>query len=265
MTPRSLTQLLLGACLAFATPAVAGNWEEVYTAEGVTVSKKDTEGTPLVAFKGETVYDVPVEDVMGVLLDNEHRIEWVDRLYTNHIVEAQSPYDYVLYQAFDLPAMFADRDYVYHGVASRDASTGVVTLNMQSIEHPKAPATVGVRAELLNSRYILTPLENNTKTRVEVEIQTDPKGWMPAWLTNMVQKDWPLETLNGIRGQFAKPHHKPHALPGMDAVAPEPAEAPVAEAPAGDAPATDAPTSDAPATDAPATDAPAPDAAPAPQ
>lgn len=253
---RILTGLML-AGLAFAPAALAGTWEEVYTAEGVTVSRMDTEGTPLVAFKGETVYDVPVEDVLGVLLDNDHRVEWVDRLYTNHIVEAESPYDYILYQAFDLPAMFADRDYVYHGVASRDAGTGVVTLRMQSVEHPKAPATVGVRAELLNSRYILTPLENNTKTRVEVEIQTDPKGWMPAWLTNMVQKDWPLETLNGIRGQFAKAHHKPFPAPGQAAA---PAPAPAEEAPAAPAaPAgTEAPAEAAPVVEAPPAPAPAP-------
>ena len=39
-----------------------------------------------------------------------------------------------------------------------------------------------------------------------MEIITDPKGMMPNWLTNLVQKSWPVETLNGIRGQFVKDH-----------------------------------------------------------
>ena len=209
----ALAAILMGFALTTPVAAFAGDWEVSYEKDGVTVSKKDMPDTKLVAFKGETVYDVDIHMVMGVLMDNEHRTEWVDRLYTNHIIERESPFDYVLYQAFELPAMFADRDYVYHGVATRNADTGVVLLKMNSIEHAKAPETVGVRAQLINSQYILTPMDGG-KTRIEVEILTDPKGWMPAWLTNMVQKDWPVETLNGIRGQFGKDHAKPHDLPG---------------------------------------------------
>ena len=53
--------------------------------------------------------------------------------------------------------VFADHDYVYHGVATRDAETGVVTLNMNSIEHPDAPETVGV--------ITISPSTRTTATR----------------------------------------------------------------------------------------------------
>jgi hypothetical protein len=149
--------------------------------------------------------------VLHVLMDNDHRIEWVDRLYTNHVLSRESEWDYVLYQAFDLPATFASRDYVYHGQVSQ-TEAGVVTLSMQSIEHADAPETVGVRAKLINSRYVLTPIDGGG-TRVEVEIVTDPKGWMPIWLVNLVQKSWPVETLNGIRAQFPKDHMGDYPLP----------------------------------------------------
>ena len=67
-------------CLAPAA-ALAADWEEVYTQDEVTVSKMDLEGTKFYAFKGETVMDAPATRIMHVLLDNDHRIEWVDRLY----------------------------------------------------------------------------------------------------------------------------------------------------------------------------------------
>ena len=262
----------------------AQEWEPVYEKDGVAVSKKSVPDTNLVSFKGDTVYKQPVGMVLGVLLDNDHRTEWVDRLVNNYILEATNEFDYVLYQAFDLPAIFSDRDYVYHGVATYDDATGAVTLHMQSIEHPKSPETVGVRAELINSRYILTPLENGD-TRVEVEILTDPKGMMPAWFVNLITKSWPVETLNGIRGQFEKDHVKPHKLPGEDErrAAQEAAEAAsaaedaaeegaetseegasedtgaegTAAEDAGDAPAEEAPAEEAPAEEAPAEAAPA--------
>jgi len=195
----------LAFMVMFVSPhAIAQDWQEIYEEDAVKVSRAEIEGSKLFAFKGETVYDVPISKVLWVLMDNDHRIEWVDRLYTNHVIERSGPYDYVLYQAFELPAIFSDRDYVYHGKMTK-ADDGVVTLTMQSIEHPEAPETVGVRAELINSRYILTPMGDN-QTRIEVEIITDPKGMMPNWLTNLVQKSWPVETLNGIRGQFVKDH-----------------------------------------------------------
>ena len=83
--------------------------------------------------------------------------------------------------------------------------------------------TVGVRAELVNSLYRLTDMEGG-KTRVEVEIQTDPKGWMPIWLVNLVQKDWPLETLNGMRGELSKDYCGDSPLPEMNADAEAKAE-----------------------------------------
>ena len=258
------------------TSSFAQDWQPVYEKEGVAVSKKEVADTNLVSFKGETVYQQPVSMVLGVLLDNDHRTEWVDRLVDNYILESTNEFDYVLYQAFELPAIFSDRDYVYHGVATLDDATGAVTLHMQSVEHSKAPESVGVRADLINSRYILTPLENGD-TRVEVEILTDPKGLMPAWFVNLITKSWPVATLNGIRGQFDKGHVKPHKLPGEDDQAgPEEAEAPSAEdgeteavdggaaedAPSGEAATEDAPGEEAPAEAAPAEAAPA-EAAPA--
>ncbi len=231
-----LTNLLASAslCLALLAPITAAHaldWEVVDTKDGVTTSKADVPDSKLVAFKGETIMDEPMGRVMWVLLDNEHRTEWVGRLYTNHVIEQTTEYDYVIYQAFDLPALFASRDYVYHGVATRDEATGVVTLSMNSVEHPDAPETVGIRANLINSRYVLTPVEDGKKTKVEVEILTDPMGWMPIWLVNMIQADWPVDTLNGIKGQFSKAHMGTRKLPGeAEAEAKAAEEAAAAEA-----------------------------------
>ena len=200
---------------AFLVPLVARGtnlaWRTIDTADGITVSKAVVEGSPFVAFKGETVMDAPMERVLFVLLDNDHRIEWVDRLYKNQLLESVSPYDYVLYQAFELP-VFSDRDYVYHGLATRDPGTGVVTLEMRSVDHPKAPPTVGVRAKLVDSRYVLTPV-GPAQTRVEVEICTDPMGSMPAWIVNLIQRSWPRDTLNGIEAQLEKAYAGSIPLP----------------------------------------------------
>lgn len=232
MTHKTLSAAALSFLLhSFATPAFAGTWQEIYTEDAVTVSKKEVDGSKFVAFKGETKYDAPLDKVLYVLMDNDHRTEWVDRLYECRILEQYTEHKYVLYQAFELPAIFSDRDYVYQGEVTRDASTGVVTLQMNSVEHAEAPPTIGVRADLVNSRYVLTP-DADGGTHIEVEIMTDPQGAMPAWLVNLIQRSWPVETLNGIRVQIGKPYTGSYPLPGV-------VDEPEAEAGADEAGATE--------------------------
>ena len=191
--------------------AEALEWDEIYTQHEVIVSRASIEGSRLVAFKGDTIMDASAGKVLHVILDNDHRTEWVGRLMESRVLERHSPFDYIVYQSFGLPIPFSDRDYVYRGQASRD-SDGSIVLAMASIEHPDAPETIGVRAKLVNSRYRLTPLDDG-RTRVEVEIVTDPRGSMPAWIVNLVQRTWPRDTLTGIRDQLDQPWVEEHALP----------------------------------------------------
>lgn len=184
-------------------------WKEIYTDDGVTVSKASVEGTRLVAFKGETTMDASIGRILGVMLDHDHRGDWVGRLVDSRVLSG-SPYDYVTYQAFEVP-VFSDRDYVFRAVTYREPS-GVVIQSLQSTEHADAPETVGVRADLVDSRYRLTPLDGGG-TRVEVEILTDPRGTMPSWLVNLIQRTWPRDTLAGIRAQLGKDWVKELPLP----------------------------------------------------
>jgi hypothetical protein len=157
------------------------------------------------------VMNSPIGKILSVLADNEHRKEWLDRLEDSVVLERRGPYDYVVYQHFGLPVPISDRDYVYRGRAVKGAG-GSVVLQMHSVTHAKAPETVGVRANLLKSKYVLTPLSAGS-TSVVVEIQTDPRGWLPAWLVNLIQKSWPMKTLLALDEQAKKPYVQPVALP----------------------------------------------------
>ena len=45
---------------------------------------------------------------------------------------------------------------------------------------------------------------------------------MPVWLVNMIQKSWPVKTLNGIRTQLQQPYTKNFPLPSSVKAEPEP-------------------------------------------
>lgn len=205
--------VLLSALLVL--PAVHGNepacWEHVTRDDGVEVYRKEVPDSPLVAFKGVTEVEAPLEKVLWVLADNDHRTEWVDLCAESRVLEQVSPFESVIYQRYSLPWYLTDRDYVYRAKATRGAD-GTVTLVLSSCDHADAPETIGIRAQLIESSYVLTPLGAD-RTRIAVEIHTDPKGMVPDWLVNLVQKSWPVKTLQGIRKQVAQDHVGSYALP----------------------------------------------------
>jgi hypothetical protein len=203
------------ALLLVSGPARAGAWEKIDEEEGIKVFRKEVAGSPLVAFRGEAMISAPLEKLLWVLADNAHRTDWVDRLKKSVVLATTGSYEYVVYQHFSLPFPISDRDYVYRGRATRDQH-GVVTLAIASVTHPKAPATIGVRANLIGSRYVLTP-KGPDKTYVVVEVHTDPKGAIPTWLVNLIQKSWPMKTLKGLRAQVTKSFVKRLELPPDEA------------------------------------------------
>jgi hypothetical protein len=199
----ALSAASAGALVTFARAALGAAWEKMDESEGITVYRKDVPGTALHAFKGEGIVDAPMEKIIWVLGDNEHRTEWVDRLKKSIILEKKSDYDFVLYQHFGSPPTISDRDFVYRARATSKAD-GSAVLEIQSVEHPKAPKTVGVRGHLSHSSYVLRRAGEG-KTHVEVSVTLDPKGSLPKWIVNLVQKSWPKNTLVALRKQVKKP------------------------------------------------------------
>jgi hypothetical protein len=192
--------------------AHAGGWEKIDEADGVKVFSKELPNSPLVAFRGEALIPAPLEKLLWVLADNQHRTDWVDRLEKSVVLEKVSDYEFVLYQHFGLPFPISDRDYVYRGRAVR-GKDGAVILLMQSESHSKAPKeSAGVRANLIRSKYVLIP-QGKDSTKVVVEIHTDPRGMIPTWLVNLIQESWPMKTLTALRAQVTKPYVKRLAPP----------------------------------------------------
>ena len=191
--------------------SIGPNWMPIDEKDGVSTYKTEIPGTKVVGFRGQTTVYASAEKVMGVLLDNDHRKDWVDRLNVSKVIEQKNPYEYVIYQEFHLPWPLKNRDFVYRGKAER-APDGRVILTLRSEENKNAPKTTGVRADLKESKYIITPI-GKFKCKVEVEILSNPKGAIPTWLVNLIQKSWPSKTLGSIKAQVEKPFVTEVALP----------------------------------------------------
>ncbi len=195
-------------------PLTAADWEFVKEKKGVQVYKKEIAGSPLVGFKGAMLMQAPITKVAEILLndDIESKRLWIDMIQEFRFLENGHRHA-VSYSSYDLPWPLADRDYVVQSDLAVDWQANELRLTLKSVEHPNAPKSVGVRAELTESQYVLQP-RGDDKTFVTVEIVTDPKGMLPAWLVNIIQSDWPSNTLSQLEIQAKKPEtiHHPDVL-----------------------------------------------------
>ena len=55
-----------------------------------------------------------------------------------------------------------------------------------------------IRADLFETIYTLSVIDENT-TAVELIYHADPKGWIPNWIINIMQRVLPYKILNNLK------------------------------------------------------------------
>lgn len=199
-------------CLLHGNPASAqtndwakNGWEFLNETDGVKVYRKSYPDSAVKGVGGEAVIDAPLSKLLWVLMDHAHKKEWIDRFREARTVEEISPLVHIQYAAFSMPFPVSDRDFVYRYEFKVDPELNGVVVDVKSVQNEKEPVSKDgtVRGEIVAGKYILIP--EGDKTLVKAEYLADPKGSLPTWVVNLVQKKWPLKTLVGLREQVKKP------------------------------------------------------------
>jgi len=190
--------VLLLACL----PTLATtDWEEVKNKEGIRVFTKETADSPILIAKGICIIEAGTEAVLTVLDDNSSHPRWVPFLLESKRLQALSRTERLEYNLFRAPWPASNRDFVYRAKATPDQDNKVIIFSMRSESTPLMPEQEGaVRGLLLESTFTLTAL-SPTQTQVELRFHADPNGWIPNWITNIIQRTWPYFVLQGLQSE----------------------------------------------------------------
>lgn len=183
--------------------ASAADWESLGTIDGVKVWKREVPDSKLFAFRGEVVADVHIGKLLSVFRSSERRKDWVAK-YADHKTLKSGPRFEEYWIHFALPFPAADRDYVLRSDSTVDDAGRVYHTQIESIARKGAPENdCCVRAQVVGTKYRFQALPGG-KTKLMVEVNTDPKGMLPGWLVNMIQKSWPADTLNALVSESRK-------------------------------------------------------------
>jgi hypothetical protein len=200
---------LLLALLLLAQPAgdadslsVAG-WKQVKkTDDGILVYRRGVPGSPVLAFKGEGDVDAPLDKVATIVFDTTRAAEWIADLKESRIVRWTGDTEFVEYDHIGTPFILKDRDFV--STVSFSVKPGEVKFHYASTTDPSLPEKRYVRGDLMDTTYLLTAIDAG-HTHVVADFHCDPKGWIPSFVANWAQADWPVDTFRGLRRQAAKP------------------------------------------------------------
>lgn len=206
---------LQGAALADG-PAKAPAWELFDEEDGVRCFRRDVPGSDVVALRGEGFIAAPITRVASVLADRKRSTEWIDRLVKTKVIRELSETEAINWNHIKTPTPLKDRDFVFKTRITTDPAKKKVIFSYHSVTDKAAPEyDAYVRGDFKSGKFELTVMErtnkDGTKTRgthVVAEVIVDPRGSVPTFIVNMVQKSWPHKTLTALRKQVAKPDIK---------------------------------------------------------
>ncbi|WP_031435385.1 START domain-containing protein [Methylomarinum vadi] len=206
--PIRFIQLVLSATLSFDASAYQIDWSEIDVGSNVKVYAGRVEGLDLVAFKGVDILHHSMTDIISVLSDIEKADQWINGMVEADIVEILGPTTRIDYNRQHLPWSLNDRDFVFKITTRLSDDRQQIIFDLASVEHEQKPIRPNiVRGHLLKSYLKLRALAAN-KTALEIMMLADPKGALPVWLVNLVNRQWAPNTINGLRN-YLKQHYRP--------------------------------------------------------
>ncbi len=183
--------------------ATDNTWQLIEDENGIQVYILEASSSSIVKAKTRTIVKASLEDVKKTLDDIEHRHEWVPFLKKSKALTQYADKQRIEHSHFSAPWPASDRDFVYK-IELASASNQQLVYKMQSVESVFMPVDEDmIRADLYESIYTLTVIDKST-TEVELTFHADPKGWLPNWIINIIQRVLPYKILNNLKARLEK-------------------------------------------------------------
>lgn len=173
-------------------------WKQVTDDDGIQVYTIDVPNTDIVKAKAIAQIKAPLKKVQQELDDIDSRHEWVPFLKQSKLIIVKSNTARLEYSLFSAPWPASNRDFVYDLELVKETSHQLI-YKMYSVKSELMPGTEKyIRGEIFESIYTLTKINENL-TRVELSYHADPKGWLPNWIVNIIQRVFPYKILRNLR------------------------------------------------------------------
>ncbi|MFI3275231.1 START domain-containing protein [Vibrio sp.] len=176
----------------------ANEWKLVRDKKGIEVYNRKIEGNDFKEFRAEADIQANLTSIIALFTDTSVGTQWVENIDKMEEIEHFSEAHTVTKTYTKAPWPVSDREAIVENFIEQDPDTLTVMITQHGRPnyHPNDDKRI-VRVAHLESRWILTPLDNNT-THISYQVLSDPGGSIPSWLINMVAVSQPYKTLLGM-------------------------------------------------------------------
>ncbi len=179
-------------------------WERILTKDGIDVFSQKVENSDILAFKATGTLNAPVDQIMEVLRKVEISRDWMPDTAVKYTVKEISDLEAVTYSVNKLPWPFSGRELLLHNKLRLDRQNKYLVVDVFSVEDASRPVEEGnVRAFMHIGQTCIRPVGPH-QTRILFTFFLDPKGYIPAWLANLKQKELPYNFLRSLEETAGK-------------------------------------------------------------
>jgi hypothetical protein len=188
----------------------AGGWSLRKETDHIQVFTIDQSGSSFQAFKAEATLDVPIENLMAVMVNPQSCVEWVHNCSESYAFGDGSFHDRYAYSVNNMPWPVTDRDYVIRIRTRGDQASGEIVMDLNAIPDRREKENDYVRVDQSDTLYRFIPAGDQTRM---IWVQhTNPNGSIPGWLVNTLLVDIPIRSIEQLERVARKERYQNHEL-----------------------------------------------------
>ncbi|TNE76917.1 MAG: lipid-binding protein [Gammaproteobacteria bacterium] len=185
---------------------LAEGWELRKEADNIRVYTIEQEDSSFKAFKAVALLNVPLQNLMAVMINPESCVEWVHNCSESYAFGKGDFHDRYAYSVNDMPWPVTDRDYVLRIRTHGDKASGEVVMDLNATPDLRAESGNRVRVDRSDTLYRFIP--EGEKTRMIWIQHTDPNGALPGWLVNSLLVDIPIKSMQSLEDVASKERYQ---------------------------------------------------------
>jgi START domain-containing protein len=191
-------------------PEDANSWTLRKETDAIRVYTMDQPDSSFQAFKAVAMLDVPIENLMAVMVNPKSCVEWVHNCSESHAFGEGDFYDRYAYSVNNMPWPVADRDYVLRIRTHGSREDGEIVMDLNAVPQRLDNKEGLVRVDSSDTYYRFVPMGDQTRM---VWIQhTDPNGAIPGWLVNSLLVDIPIKSMEQLERVAGKTRYQNYEL-----------------------------------------------------
>ncbi|MBN2297586.1 MAG: START domain-containing protein [Deltaproteobacteria bacterium] len=193
---------------------IGQGWKPAKHGDGIQVYTRPSQDSPSDEFLGVTDVNAPMKVILEVFKDTPSFPHWYGFCRDIRLINRMSDTHEIIYFILATPWPVSDRDMVIDVIIDKHIEEGVAIISMNALKEEIVPVQEKyVRMTRLIGRATLTKIDENS-THVTYTVSSDPAGYIPAAISNMLAKDQPYLTLKGLK-EMVK-NDKYYELAGID-------------------------------------------------